>query len=136
MLRISVINFFFGKKKQKTSISKPVLYPSDFPPHICIPMKTLTIKEAKELLYTGDWLHIVSINADIEKGKGGTVMNLPKARVILHSDKPASTGTHSDRDSKAQNHHENVTVNVELPNRHTRKIHLPLILSINSVPVI
>ncbi len=101
------------------------------------PMKALTIKESLELLYTGQWLSARYITADVTKGKGGTVMELPRCRVILKE----PGGTHSNsqsgsRETKAQNHHENFTVNVELPNRLTRKIHIPLITHLNSIPII
>lgn len=102
-------------------------------------MKTLSIKEAQQLLLSGQWLHVRYITADVEKGKGGTVMELPKCRVLLRTENPTSTSSTSSgiqRKSKAQNHHENFTINVELPNRLKRKIQIVLITHINSIPVI
>jgi hypothetical protein len=140
-------SFFRKKRSKKTFIgcflfvcAAALPYLSFTPPfQFCtfvIPMKNLDLKESLQLLRTGEWLHIRYITADITKGKGGTIIELPKARLVMkRSDDPDSYNPNADN-SKKQNHHFNFTLNLELPNRNIRKIHPILITHINSVPLI
>lgn len=102
-------------------------------------MESYSIKEAVQIIRSGNWLHIRYVTADILKGTGGTVKELPRCRItrasIADINKIESEAKNTTM-PKLQNHHSNFTVNVELPNKMIRKLHIVLITHINSIPVI
>jgi hypothetical protein len=100
-------------------------------------MAPLELKEAVTLLKSGNWLHVRCITADVQKGSGGTVLELPKVRLSQRYSNPLQTKLSANVISKKQpKHHTHFTLNMELPNKLIRKIHPALVTHINQVPVL
>jgi hypothetical protein len=98
----------------------------------------LTLKEAIQLLESGDWLkHLRFITADINKRVGGKVVEFNKCRIARHQDTPKSTsstpapGRYASRITRDPQHSTHFTRNIELANREIRKVHPIIITHIN-----
>lgn len=107
--------------------------------HICFVLNPITLKEAVEQIETGQWLHIKFLTADVDKGTGGKLLELPKARLCKNRLNAKSGTWHGVTEGKLKkypNHNLHFTRNLELPNKQIRKLHPILILSINNHPVL
>lgn len=84
------------------------------------------------MLKCGDWVQIRYITADVAKGCGGVVKDYPKVRWTAKQPTPNKSPA---AQTKAQNHNQHFTLNVELPNKLIRKVHPILITHLNNQPV-
>lgn len=99
----------------------------------------LTLTEAVNILQSGDWVGLRLITADVKKGTGGKVLDIPKCRIargVAHAaaGKPSAAEIYTA--GKNPNHNLNFTRNVELPNKQLRKVHPILITHLNNQPVL
>ena len=101
-------------------------------------MVKATLKEIIDTIKTGAWCSIRFIKADLDKGKGGEIVEIPKCRIArLRSDEPAAAVERkSSSDFKPANHNQNFTINIQLPNKQIRKIHPVLITHLNDLQAI
>ena len=101
-------------------------------------MEKVQLKEAIAIIEKGDWLSLRVLTGDVKTGKGGSVIDFLKIRIA----KNRATGqknvkiSSESRNRKNPHHSANFTLNMELENRHIRKIHPPLITHINGKEVI
>jgi len=96
-----------------------------------------TVKEALQILESGNWCSLRLITANTAQRTGGKIIELAKVRIKQQSQQPASTpSTTVTSKSKAQNHHQHFTRNVETQARQVIKVHPILITHINNTPVI
>lgn len=100
----------------------------------------VTLKEAIEILESGQWLHQLRfITADVNKGTGGKVLEFTKCRIARgYNDAKAKAANDQPISGiiRNPNHSYNFTRNIELPNKQLRKVHPLLITHINSQAVI
>lgn len=97
-------------------------------------------KECLSILESGEWCSLRFITADVKKGSGGQVIDLPKARIARRFIKPTDN-LHLNAASyhpggKDPRHGVHFTRNIELPNKQIRKLHPILITHINQQPVL
>lgn len=96
----------------------------------------LDLKQALQIIHRGEWVHNLRfITANVLKGVGGQVIELPKARITrrnAQSPKPIQNETELANSLKRPRHHEHFTINMELPNGKIRKIHPILITHMNN----
>lgn len=98
----------------------------------------IDLKQCIATIESGAYFSIRFITADVKKGTGGKVLEIPKARIarsFLHSlPNPART---KDADKmRDPNHAQHFTRNIELPNKQIRKVHPFLITHLNHEPVL
>jgi hypothetical protein len=101
---------------------------------------SINLKEALAILESYQWVSLRFITADVQKGVGGLVIEIPRCRICRQlpqaqqaaTDAPISKTT----TAKKANHNLNFTRNIELPNRKIRSIHPVLITHINQIPVL
>lgn len=98
----------------------------------------IELKEAINIMESGDWFSIRFITADVLKGSGGKVIELAKARIARNRSRRKATrqAAADNRISKDPNHNLHFTRNLELQNRQIRKVHPILITHINNHPVL
>ena len=100
-------------------------------------MEAMELKEALTLIDTGKWFSVRCITADVQKGTGGSVLEIPKVRLSWKFSKESQTNTMPTLYKKRQpRHHVHFTKNLELPNGLIRKIHPVLITHINDVAIL
>ena len=101
-------------------------------------MNTIDLKETVALINKGQWLSLRVITADVLKGKGGSVLDLPRVRKAKFHNTLQTHGHVKAITTKRKNarHHVHFTINMELENGLIRKIHPPLITHINDKRVI
>jgi hypothetical protein len=96
----------------------------------------LNLKEAIQHIESGLWLSLSFITADLKKGTGGKLVDVPKCRIARN---PAANKQASLKPREVQrnaNHSFNMTRNVELANKRIITIHPLLVTQINNQPVI
>lgn len=98
----------------------------------------LELREAIAIMESGEWFSCRFITADVNKGTGGKVIELAKARILRGELKKKTSvpGKHAADDSRDARHSFNVTRNLELQNKQIRKVHPILITHINNQPVL
>ena len=123
----------------------------------------LDLKEVVSILHGGDWCSITFITANVKKGTGGKVIELPKCRIARRQpalDDPGDKTAFNNLSKKTPvesrcsgdstvaeshcaatkrrdpNHNLHFTRNVELPNKRIVTIHPILILRINQKSVL
>lgn len=100
----------------------------------------IELKDAIKILESGQWCSLRFITADVAKGSGGKVLEIPKCRIarryINQQSSCVSTQHSISVFYRETNHALNFTRNVELPNKLIRKIHPILITHINNQAVI
>ncbi len=102
-------------------------------------MAAVDLKECINIIERGEWFAIRFITADVKKGNGGRVVEIPKARIARSHHPLGSTLSPRKREEelfKNPNHAFNFTRNLELPNKQIRKVHPILITHINHQPVV
>lgn len=95
----------------------------------------MDLKQAITIIEAGAWVSIRFITADVNKGTGGRVIELAKARICrnrTNSHFPKATPQFAI--NPQHNHH--FTRNLELPNKQIRKVHPILITHVNQIAVI
>jgi len=102
----------------------------------------IELKEAISILEQGSWVSLRFITANLLKGSGGEVIELPKCRIarnrepqpsITPTEKKFAAGAGQLKDPR---HNLNFTRNVELPNKQIRKVHPILITHLNNQKVL
>ncbi len=101
---------------------------------------SINLKEALAILESYQWVSLRFITADVKKGVGGQVIEIPKCRICRQlpqeqkaaTDEPVTKST----SAKQANHNLNFTRNIELPNRKIRCVHPVLITHINQISVL
>lgn len=98
------------------------------------------LKQVLEIINSGDWFHNLRfITADVTKGSGGKVIELPKARLsrkFIAGIRQQKREEMQSGGMKNPNHHKHFTVNLELPNSQIVKVHPILITHINNTAVV
>jgi len=96
-----------------------------------------TVKEALEILESGNWCSLRLITANTAQRTGGKILELAKVRIKKQEPHQASVSPSPVTSKpKAQNHHQHFTRNVETQARQVIKVHPILITHINNTPVI
>lgn len=98
----------------------------------------IDLKQCISIIESGTWFSIRFITADVHKGTGGKVLEIPKARIarrFLHS-LPNHARSEDAEKMRDPNHSLHFTRNIELPNKQIRKVHPFLITHINHEPVL
>ena len=104
-------------------------------------MAAVDLKECINIIERGEWFSIRFLTADVGKGTGGRVIEIPKAR-IARKQNPGNVASGQQQNNvytdapKNPNHAANFTRNLELPNHKLRKVHPILITHINNQPVV
>ena len=95
----------------------------------------IELKEAINILKSGDWCRLRFTTAHIKKGTGGQVIDLPKCRIARRQPAATAAGVGKSASSHTKkrdaNHNGNATLNVELLNKSIVTVHIILILMIN-----
>jgi hypothetical protein len=107
----------------------------------------MNLRQALEVLQSGEWVALRMMTADVRKGSGGVVHEWPRVKICR--DNPVNVPDHRDRSSsqfvtaddintksKDPNHNTHFTRNVEFPGKQIRKVHPILITHINNTPVL
>jgi hypothetical protein len=101
---------------------------------------SITLKDCVSEIESGQWFSIRFLTADVKKGTGGKVIEIPKARIArrMHPVGSAQEIVEWPRSKNFTNpaHNFNFTRNIELPNKKIRKIHPILITHLNQQPVL
>lgn len=100
----------------------------------------IELKDALQILESGDWCHLCYITADEKKGTGGKVIELPKCRIARRQPAASAAGAGKSASlankKRNANHNLHFTRNVELFNKSILTVHVPLIYQINGVTVL
>lgn len=99
----------------------------------------MNLKRAVEIIDGGAWITgLRYITADVNKGKGGQVIEFRKCRLVKKqiNSKSASGSSEGVRGVRNPNHHLHFTRNMMLPNNQIRKVHPILITHLNQEEVI
>jgi hypothetical protein len=98
----------------------------------------ITLKDALSTLESGAWCSLRFITANIAKGTGGKVIELAKVRMRKQLPHLASAAApaHTSSKTKAANHHQHFTRNVETQAGDIIKVHPILITHLNNHPVL
>jgi hypothetical protein len=98
----------------------------------------ITLKEALAILESNAWCSLRFITANLAKGSGGEVRELARCRITQRKPSPSASATTAPRNkkSKAANHHQHFTRNVETQANQIIKVHPPLITHINNTAVL
>lgn len=105
----------------------------------------ITLKQALEILHSGNWCSIRFLTANIAKGTGGKVIELAKCRIARNRElnkqhtapeEKNKAITSEPKKDKDPNHNLHFTRNVELQNKSIMKVHPILITHINNSAVL
>lgn len=98
----------------------------------------ITLKEALEILESNAWCSLRIITANLAKGSAGEVREFARVRITQRkpSQSVSAVTAPVNRNSKAANHHQNFTRNVETQANQIIKVHPPLITHINNIAVL
>ena len=100
----------------------------------------LDLKDVLKIIDTGEWFHNVTvIQANINKGTGGKILEIKKARIARDrtiNNSLAVAKKYNLPISKNPNQNENFTRNIELVNKDIITIHPILIKHINGKSVL
>ena len=97
------------------------------------------LKDAVELLRSGQWLaNLKVITADVNKNKGGRLIEYGRCRIARKQTMEASGAATIGKTDTGKNprHNYHFTLNLELENKEIRKIHPVLIFEINKQKVL
>lgn len=103
---------------------------------------TINLRQALEVLQSGNWCSLRFITANVNKKSGGKVMELARCRIARNRptqsniSNEATTSTLASEKKKDPNHNLHFTRNVELQNRTFIKVHPILITHINNQQVV
>ena len=102
--------------------------------------ETITLKDAIELIDSGQYFDIRFITCNIQKGIGGQQYDLKrvcKYKNMSHSQQKAiEVAQAKTKNSKNPNHYDNSTRNLKLENGELVKVHIRLIRMINGKTVL
>jgi hypothetical protein len=100
----------------------------------------MDLKEALETIKQGDWQkNLRFVTADTLRGTGGKVIELKKFRIAKNrsvSKLTEKSSQHEEVNRKDPRHNYHFTINLELENHQTRKVHPILITHLNSIPIL
>jgi hypothetical protein len=100
------------------------------------------LRQAIEILESGNWVSLRFITANLAKGSGGTVMELARCRIARNKPTvPAISLSQNNipvtgEKKRNPNHNANFTRNLELMNKQIVKVHPILITHINNTAVL
>lgn len=101
-------------------------------------MEKIELKKVLQIIHGGDWCSLRFLTADVNRGRGGEVIEIAKARLSRRykakSESPLNSN--SDEVSRRPNHREHFTLNMEMFNKKIRKVHPILITHINNMEVV
>ena len=101
-------------------------------------MEKIDLKKALQIIHGGDWCSLRFLTADVNRGRGGEVIEIAKARLSrTHKANSESPSNYSHvTDTRRPNHREHFTLNMEMFNKKIRKVHPILITHINNIEVL
>lgn len=95
----------------------------------------MDLKRAISIIEGGGWVSMTFITADVNKGSGGKVIELIKARICRK--RPGSAPKKASPEFAINpNHNYHFTRNMELPNGQIRKVHPILITNLNQEAIV
>lgn len=97
----------------------------------------IDVKQLLGIIESGEWFYnLVFITANVNKGSGGRVIDIPKARIARQQHTPIISKTVQKKydldNSKNPNQRLNFTRNIELPNKKIITIHPIIVMNINN----
>lgn len=96
----------------------------------------MTLQDALQILESRKWCNLRVITANVQKGTGGKVLELPKCR-IAHKQPAKQQSRATGATTKTANHNQHFTRNVELANsQRVITIHPILITHINNIELL
>lgn len=100
----------------------------------------LDLKDALDLLDTGQWVSIAYVSYDEKRGTAGNIIRLKRCRLLTgeaSNTSPRAAGTQSvPIGRKNPNHYDHATRNVKLANGQLRKFHIRLLFAINNKKIL
>lgn len=99
----------------------------------------MDLKQAIEILESNNWCSLRLITANVKKGSGGQVLEIPKCKIARNTTLSAASGEAITNDLAGQKQGVRAgqfTRNVQLPNKQIRTIHPILITHINQEAVL
>lgn len=102
----------------------------------------VTLKEALELMRTGDPFDLVWITADRQRQRGGEILTAKGAKIPTNRRRTTKNGLRKTEknalptNSRSPNHYAHGTRNIRLATGKIRKVHIQLIDSINGMKVV